>query len=410
MKKIAVTLLSGLWTLPALAQTGAPAARLNLSTLLRQATEAARTAEASFREATGGNNGKPFDACKAELLDFTASYHQWFVDHFAEFQRRDQDLSTAYAQISQKIESLKSVQMLQVESQADRKEISLRTVTEFLAILNQRLATAPADQLDLVIAQMEKPRYNPTGATFAQIKDAVRIMTTNLNAQLKEKSATYRLEFTQRERAYDLDFVMSVGGAKDYRFSLLSTSQGSLTDEMRLQLIASSADKIDGYSPDSAKRYFEMYEKMVSPQCQDERIAYYDYENTPVAKPFPWLSPAVVVQAIPSESSVSVRQESLIRKYKISFRSDDIYLDEKRMSFGGTTDAKFVEINGTLHAFAVYQSVYLWYHNGSNWKQLGTGSYRTLKVVLIKGKPAVLVQTAAGTQLIDTDGRVVTRN
>ena len=208
---------------------------------------------------------KNYDACKVVQLETEQAYDTWFIQNYSKFEALSSSLSSVIATASAKIETLKdqTVRVIAVKEQTTPEiEMNLETMINYFKLFNNRLLGCSKDLKQELIDQMEDPKRNKYHVAHSQVLIAMKAMTTNLNASLKQQDVSYEIAFKPVPCGYALELKvkLKVNEVKQkYDFSLLGSVDGAplikimLDDDAKWSAL--SKNKIDGLPVDGMMRY-----------------------------------------------------------------------------------------------------------------------------------------------------------
>ena len=242
-------------------------------TLLERAKEQADADLASVNKILEAEYAKEknYDACKVVQLEAEQEYDDWFIKNYSKFEETSSTIDSTIAAANAKLETLKdqSVRVLAVKEQATPEiEMNLETMINYFKLFNNRLLSCSKDSKQELIDQMESPKRNKYHVAHSQVLVAMKTMTMNLNASLKQQGVTYEIAFKPAPcgYAFELRVKLNVSGIQqEYDFSLLDSVDGAHLTKIVLgeeaKWSALSKSKIDGLPVDGMLRYRLTQEK-----------------------------------------------------------------------------------------------------------------------------------------------------
>ena len=223
------------------------------------------------------NKGKNYDACKVVQLEAEQEYDEWFVKNYAEFEKISSSIDEVINTANAKIGTLndQSVQVNAVQGQNGEVTVNLEKMVSYFRLFNDRLLTCSKNARSELIDQMESPKRNPLHITHDQVLTAMKTITTNLNASLKEQGVSYEIAFKPAACGYELELrvKLNVNGIKqEYDFSLLDSKSDTELTKIALgeeaKWSALSKSKIDSLPVDGMLRYRIIQDKKKG-KCED---------------------------------------------------------------------------------------------------------------------------------------------
>ena len=248
-------------------------------TLLEQAKEQAEADDLTVTKILDAEYKKSenYDACKVVKLETEQEYDAWFIQHYAEFEKISSSIDEVINTANAKIATLKdqSVQVNAVQGQNGAVDVNLEKMVSYFRMFNGRLRTCAKDAKQVLIDQMESPKRNPLHITHDQVLTAMKTITTNLNASLKEQGVSYEIAFKPAMCGYALELrvKLNVNGIKqEYDFSLLDSKSDTELTKIALgeeaKWSALSKSKIDHLPVDGMLRYRVIQDKKKG-KCED---------------------------------------------------------------------------------------------------------------------------------------------
>lgn len=364
------------------AQTNAPAAA-NTIEAARAAAQADLDRLAIERRAeTSKSEG--FDPCVLQLIDLQRKYAQWFKDRYQEYLQIEKQIDAALGSLADKIALLKkeSIKTLPVPPQTEASvEVSFPTVVAYLKNYNGRIKTCSKDKLDLLKKMQESPENNPLHVAHSQVVEAMKSMTNNLNASLKETGSRFSVGFAEAACGYDLvltvELEITAGVRKEFRVSLLEDSaKPGLNKDQKWSMFYGEGERIGDYSASGNVRYLEMYHESVSHECalenwaqvspgelQSTLVPYVSFKQVNAE-----INAAIKRGPIDNASGVT-RQAQIQKRLKFELRPDSKnctttpssygvetfapYLDGKQVGIGCVYGAHVVEFGGDTFIFGI---------------------------------------------------------
>ena len=218
-----------------------------------------------------------YDACKVVQLEAEQEYDEWFIKNYSDFEKISSSIDEVINTANAKLGTLKdqSVQVNAVEGQNGEVNVDLEKMVSYFRMFNGRLRTCAKNAKLELIDQMESPKRNPLHITHDQVLTAMKNITTNLNASLKEQGVSYEVAFKPAACGYELELKvkLSVNGIKqEYDFSLLDSKNDTELTKIALgeeaKWSALSKSKIDHLPVDGMLRYGIIQERKKG-KCED---------------------------------------------------------------------------------------------------------------------------------------------
>ena len=249
-------------------------------TLLEQAKEQAEADDLAVTKVLDAEYKKSenYDACKVIQLESEQEYDEWFIKHYVEFEKISSSIDDVINIANTKIATLKdqSVQVNAVEGQNGEVTVNLEKMVSYFRMFNGRLQTCAKNAKQALIEQMESPKRNPLQITHDQVLTAMKTITTNLNASIKEQGVNYEIAFKPAACGYELELKvkLNVNGIKqEYDFSLLDSKSDTELTKIALgeeaKWSALCKGKIDNLPVDGMLRYRIIQDKKKE-KCDDQ--------------------------------------------------------------------------------------------------------------------------------------------
>ena len=248
-------------------------------TLLERAKEQAEADDLAVTKILDAeySKGKNYSACKVVQLEAQQEYDEWFIKNYSQFEKISSSIDDVINIANTKIGTLKdqSVQVNAVEGQNGEVAVNLEKMVSYFKLFNDRLLTCAKNEKQELINQMESPKRNPLHITHDQVLTAMKTITTNLNASLKEQGVSYEIAFKPAMCGYALELrvKLNVNGIKqEYDFSLLDSKSDTELTKIALgeeaKWSALSKSKIDHLPVDGMLRYRVIQDKKKG-KCED---------------------------------------------------------------------------------------------------------------------------------------------
>ena len=265
---------------PVYAQSKAPSVSTPKKSVLEHAKEQADADLVKVTKALDleSAKAKDYDACKVVQLETEQEYDQWFIDHYSEFERTATSIDDVIKTANDKISTLReqSVTVNAVPGQTTPAvEVNLEKMVGYFKLFNDRVLTCSKNAKQALQEQMENPNRNPLHIAHSQILTAMKTITTNLNASLKEQGVSYEIAFKPVFCGYELMLKVKLTVAdakKEYDFSLLNSKGDTdltkivLDDEAKWSAL--SKGKIDKLPVDGMLRYRTIQDRKAV-KCDD---------------------------------------------------------------------------------------------------------------------------------------------
>lgn len=213
-----------------------------------------------------------YSRCRQTSLKIQKAYDQWFVDRLSTYdtmsQLFDQTLSNANTKLAGLAQN--EIRVNAVQGQSAEKVVTFKDMIRLFNIYNGRLKVCKPEQKRALIENMKGADSNKLGLSESQVQEAMNLMTTSLNASLKQTNSNYEIVMSRGVCEYELSLkvTLNVGGTNQLvQFPLLNQNktddlgaidQLKYSDSEKWDLLISKAGKRDGNSVDGLVRYQEM--------------------------------------------------------------------------------------------------------------------------------------------------------
>jgi hypothetical protein len=222
------------------------------------------------------NKGTGFDPCRASLLDLQAQYDKWFVANASKIESIATSIQAELTRANQKLAELQKMTVVinAVSGQNSDVTLSLNQLIEYFTNLNDRLKDIQESRVSLLLDSQENPRLNPLKVSHSQILEAVKLLTQNLNASLREQQTQYAVGFTNLGRSFTFEFKLVVpieGRELPFTISLLHGAQNlTLTHSEIWSRMSRENFQIGGFPLDGRIRYRQMRDQIMKKQCIED--------------------------------------------------------------------------------------------------------------------------------------------
>lgn len=219
-----------------------------------------------------------FEVCEADLILFQKRYIDWFLDpdHQKAIQSLYDELSQKSIAINQRLIALgtEEVNVNPTDAQKTTVPVTLEKIKSYLRDLNDRLKGASEEKLAATKRSQEHPELNALFIAHSQIKVALDMMSTTLNASLKQTNSTFKLNLVEFQRRFELSLV--INNSNDVNdvvtIDLLNETshQIMISEKEKWQALAEKV--VDGYSVDGLRRYIQMQKTLREPDCMNDNF------------------------------------------------------------------------------------------------------------------------------------------
>lgn len=267
-------------------------------TALDQMKRAAETEKAAALKAIAdqaNGDGTQFKVCEIARLRATVAYDQWFLDHFAEFEELERSYTEAAARAESQLAELnrQTVSTLAKKGQTKQVELNFQAILDYFRKFNTRYKnTPPAQRAELLELQNDPTMNPPLYVAHEQILEGMRMMTTNINATLKQRQEAYELSFVENVDGVDVQLrAKSATGEVVFTKSLLAgtvTANGPAAfDSASIwKYLSSKEARISGLPVNGIRRFFEMQRKLTGSCLNENWVEEYLSSNAAPFLPF----------------------------------------------------------------------------------------------------------------------------
>ena len=145
------------------------------------------------------------DLCAADLLRLERENAEWFLRHYADFERYEQLFKASVAEANQQLKGifLESVKVVPEKRQdAEQIEISVSKLATYFHDFNLRNKRCTAAQKELFLQLQDDPTMTGFGISHRQALTTMKLLSQQLNSSLKVLKATYEIEFEEEGCGY----------------------------------------------------------------------------------------------------------------------------------------------------------------------------------------------------------------